>query len=97
MAREIHWKVNDMKVAQEYVLPRNGTGGLKHFQVAFERLVDNVSSVVVTDPHNIRLALLGLFAEGHLLLEDVASWRSCWPDLPKSAGSICPMPSFGEY
>jgi MoxR-like ATPase len=27
--------------------------------------------VVVTSPHNIRLALLGLFAQGHVLLEDL--------------------------
>ena len=44
---------------------------LEHFQQRFEQLVDNVASVVVTSPHNIRLALLGLFAQGHVLLEDL--------------------------
>ena len=44
---------------------------LEHFQQKFEQLVNNVASVVVTSPHNIRLALLGLFAQGHVLLEDL--------------------------
>lgn len=44
---------------------------LEHFQQKFEQLVSNVASVVVTSPHNIRLALLGLFAQGHVLLEDL--------------------------
>ena len=44
---------------------------LELFQQRFDRLVDNVASVVVTSPHNIRLALLGLFAQGHVLLEDL--------------------------
>ena len=44
---------------------------LEHFQQRFEQLVSNVASVVVTSPHNIRLALLGLFAQGHVLLEDL--------------------------
>jgi MoxR-like ATPase len=41
------------------------------FQQQFERLVDNVAGVVVTSRHNIHLALLGLFAQGHVLLEDL--------------------------
>jgi MoxR-like ATPase len=35
------------------------------------RLRDNVASVVLGKPEAVRLALTGLFAEGHLLLEDV--------------------------
>ena len=35
------------------------------------RLAANVSSVVLGKPEVVRLALTGLFAEGHLLLEDV--------------------------
>ena len=35
------------------------------------RLSKNVSSVVLGKPELVRLALTGLFAEGHLLLEDV--------------------------
>ena len=37
---------------------------------AFERLLANVSSVVVAPEHTVRLALLGLFAQGHVLVED---------------------------
>lgn len=48
-----------------------GPPGLEAFHEQFEQLVDNVASVVVTASHNIRLALLGLFAQGHLLLEDL--------------------------
>jgi MoxR-like ATPase len=44
---------------------------LEYFQERFEQLVDNIASVVVTSSHNIRLALLGLFAQGHVLLEDL--------------------------
>ncbi|GAA1769082.1 MoxR family ATPase [Luedemannella helvata] len=35
------------------------------------RLTNNISSVVLGKPEVVRLALTGLFAEGHLLLEDV--------------------------
>jgi MoxR-like ATPase len=41
------------------------------FQHRLERLVNNVASVVVTSSHNIRLSLLGLFCQGHVLLEDL--------------------------
>lgn len=44
---------------------------MEYFQQRFEQLVDNVATVVVTSPNNIRLALLGLFAQGHVLLEDL--------------------------
>ena len=44
---------------------------LTAFQQQFERLVENVASVVVTSRHNLHLALLGLFAQGHVLLEDL--------------------------
>ena len=40
------------------------------FTEAFERLLSNVSSVVVAPEHTVRLALLGLFAQGHVLIED---------------------------
>ena len=41
------------------------------FRQRFETLVGNVAGVVVTSPDNLRLALLGLFAQGHVLLEDL--------------------------
>jgi MoxR-like ATPase len=44
---------------------------LEELRARFEQLVDNVAAVVVTSSHNIRLALLGLFAQGHVLLEDL--------------------------
>ena len=47
------------------------TNTLDSFQKNFEALLNNVASVVVTSPENIRLALLGLFARGHVLLEDL--------------------------
>ena len=47
------------------------TYGLDSFQQKFKDLLNNVASVVVTSPENIRLALLGLFARGHVLLEDL--------------------------
>jgi MoxR-like ATPase len=58
----------------------NGTGNEKHppqsgpgaaFQEQVGLLVDQVSRVVVTSPKHLRLALLGLFAQGHILLEDL--------------------------
>ena len=44
---------------------------LDAFRQRFDVLVSNVAGVVVTSPDNLRLALLGLFAQGHLLLEDL--------------------------
>ncbi|AVT36048.1 MoxR family ATPase [Plantactinospora sp. BB1] len=35
------------------------------------RIADNISSVVLGKPHVVRLALTALFAQGHVLLEDV--------------------------
>lgn len=45
----------------------NGLGDQDNFQ----GLLRQIGSVVVTSEHNIRLALVGLFAQGHLLLEDL--------------------------
>ena len=44
---------------------------LESFQARFDKLTGNIASVVVTSPRNIKLALLGLFARGHVLLEDL--------------------------
>ena len=41
------------------------------FRQRFDTLVSNLAGVVVTNPDNLRLALLGLFAQGHILLEDL--------------------------
>ena len=50
---------------------QNGHRGLDSFQEKFERLMSHVSSVVVISDDKLKLALLGLFAQGHLLLEDL--------------------------
>ena len=44
---------------------------LDAFQQRFDTLASNIAGVVVTSPENLRLALVGLFAQGHLLLEDL--------------------------
>ena len=56
---------------KEYGLSENGLHPLETFQDRFERLLDHVGEVVVTSRRNLRLALLGLFAQGHILLEDL--------------------------
>ena len=60
-----------MNVAQRVPFSVNGAGKLANFQERLEKLVDEVGGVVVTNPKNIRLALLGLFAQGHVLLDDL--------------------------
>ena len=49
----------------------NGYHHQDSFQEKFERLMRHVSNVVVITDDNLKLALLGLFAQGHLLLEDL--------------------------
>ena len=44
---------------------------LDAFRQRFDTLVSKVAGVVVTSPDNLRLAMLGLFAQGHVLLEDL--------------------------
>ena len=46
-------------------------GEVQSFTDVAARLTNNISSVVLGKPEVVRLALTGLFAEGHLLLEDV--------------------------
>ena len=59
------------KLVRETWPSENGLKGLDTFQERFERLLDHIAGVVVTSRQNIRLALLGLFAQGHILLEDL--------------------------
>jgi MoxR-like ATPase len=47
------------------------TAELLQFSVDIERLHNNIGAIVVTSHRTIRLAVLGLMAEGHVLLEDV--------------------------
>ena len=60
-----------MDLLQTSEMPPINSQSLERFQERFEALMDNVASVVVTSPQNIKLALLGLFAQGHVLLEDL--------------------------
>ncbi len=60
-----------MKLSPNQQLINVGPDPLDFFEEGFERLVENVASVVVTSRGNIQLALLGLFAQGHILLEDL--------------------------
>ncbi|MBM3944325.1 MAG: MoxR family ATPase, partial [SAR202 cluster bacterium] len=43
----------------------------KEFQGQVASLVDNISQVVVTSEKTLHLALIPLFSQGHLLLEDL--------------------------
>ena len=60
-----------MKLKEETKAQKNVYKGIKGFQERFNKIADNVASVVVTSPRNINLAILGLFAQGHVLLEDL--------------------------
>ena len=60
-----------MKLAQEYRPSRNGVDSWNSFQERFEGLLEQIEGVVVTSRRNIQLALVGLFAQGHVLLEDL--------------------------
>ena len=60
-----------MKVAEDYQARTHGLAAQDSFQHRFQALLDHIAGVVVTSPQNIRLALVGLFAQGHVLLEDL--------------------------
>ena len=63
--------IESPNVILNYGLSENGLKEPDTFQERFEGLLDNIAGVVVTSRQNIRLALLGLFAQGHILLEDL--------------------------
>ncbi len=46
-------------------------GSVARFAIEAERMASSISAVVVTSPATVRLALVGLFSEGHILLEDL--------------------------
>ena len=58
-------------LVRENGLSDNGFQERDAFRERFNGLLDHVARVVVTSRQNIRLALLGLFAQGHILLEDL--------------------------
>ena len=60
-----------MRLAERTQIQTNGYHGVEGFQDRFNVIANNVAKVVVTSPKNINLALLGLFAQGHILLNDL--------------------------
>jgi hypothetical protein len=55
-----------------------GCGGMtpREFQNRFQALQDTVCGSVVTSTRTVRLALLGLVASGHVLVEDRPHWSA---------------------
>ena len=60
-----------MKIAENYHARTNGLATQDSFQDRFQALLNHIAEVVVTSQQNICLALVGLFAQGHVLLEDL--------------------------
>ena len=60
-----------MALAERTEIQANGYHGIEGFQDRFNVIANNVAGVLVTSEKNIRLALLGLFAQGHVLLDDL--------------------------
>ena len=60
-----------MELAERTQLQTNGYHGIDGFQDRFNGIANNVARVVVTSQKNIHLALLGLFGQGHVLLDDL--------------------------
>ena len=60
-----------MKLLEQHQGSLNGHSAGMSFQERFQRLQNQIAKVVVTSEQNIRLALVGLFAGGHVLLEDL--------------------------
>ena len=59
-----------MALLQRTRPPALENASARRFLGAFDKLLANVMSVVVAPERTVRLALLGLFAQGHVLLED---------------------------
>jgi MoxR-like ATPase len=57
-------------IADQFTSTQPDPAAVATFTESFDRLLNNISSVVVAPEHTIRLALLGLFARGHVLVED---------------------------
>jgi MoxR-like ATPase len=49
-----------------------GVTDFTHFQSSFDRIADNIETAIQGKDEVVRLSLVALIAEGHLLLEDVA-------------------------
>src|SRR5437016_4009741 len=53
------------------VVARREAGDWEHFAASFQTILDNVTQVIQGKEQEVRLALVCLVAEGHLLIEDV--------------------------
>jgi MoxR-like ATPase len=63
--------VEAVRLLKEALTQREEAQSWGWFQDRFSALSDNVSRVVVTSNRPLRFALLGLFGQGHILLEDL--------------------------
>src|SRR5438105_1646209 len=74
LAAKTYWRMRADNVSNKQIIqgerPR-ATEGRSSSTALLERLRGNVASVMLGKPDVIRLALVGLLAEGHLLIEDV--------------------------
>ncbi|MDA0799130.1 MAG: MoxR family ATPase [Chloroflexi bacterium] len=59
-----------MAYAEQFSFSESISHAVAGFEQSFSTLLANVSSVVVAPEHTVRMALLGLFAQGHVLVED---------------------------
>ena len=62
-----------MRLLTDVRTGNNGVTPSDWFEDRFSALTENVAKVVVASPRTIHFALLGLFAQGHLLV----SWFWC--------------------
>jgi MoxR-like ATPase len=62
---------NISDVAPSSSSPGISADELQQFATDVKRLTDNISTVVVTGGLTVQLVLMGLFSEGHILLEDL--------------------------
>ena len=60
-----------MRLVSEAWTGEDEAVGWSHFQERFSELTSNVARVVVAPQRTIHVALLGLFAQGHILLDDL--------------------------
>ena len=60
-----------MRLLTDVRTGNNGVTPSDWFEDRFSALTENVAKVVVASPRTIHFALLGLFAQGHLLLDDL--------------------------
>ena len=60
-----------MRLVSEFGTQEQESIAWSRCRESFSAMADNISRVVVTSPRTIRFGLLGLFAQGHILVEDL--------------------------